>query len=128
MKTQNTKPRADSKLKNLPLGRQAEIAEMLRTRTLQTVREILKAEGLKTSSQSLSQFFAFYQRKQMALGTDINALSFEIRRLNQRLNRRDYETARLASQARAAIALLKRSHEITSVDIDATLKKIFRIK
>jgi predicted nucleic acid-binding Zn-ribbon protein len=122
MKT-NNKPRGDAKLKNLPLGRQAEIAEMLRTRTLDAVREILKAEGLQTSAQALSEFLSWYQRRQAALGTQMADLSQEI----HKLNRRDYETERLANQSRAAAAIIK-DDDISDAALREQLRRLFKIK
>lgn len=58
------KPRSDSILKTLPPERQADIAEYLAQHSLAETAAWLKADGLKTSRSSLSEFGSWYQLRQ----------------------------------------------------------------
>lgn len=55
------KPRSDSRLKVLPEDRQAAIAEMLRSKSLDEVRRELRADGIETSMAALSEFWSWWQ-------------------------------------------------------------------
>ena len=58
------KPRADARLKTLPVGRQSAIAEYLVAHTLAETVAWLRADGLATSPASLSEFLAWYSARQ----------------------------------------------------------------
>lgn len=55
------KPRSDSALKTLPEERQAEIGQLLASRSLADVRGILAEQGITTSEAALSEFWSWYQ-------------------------------------------------------------------
>lgn len=121
------KPRADSKLKNLPVAQQAEIAELLRTRRMDDARQELAGRGIVTSNAALSEFLSWWQVQQSSLGAAIVDLTCQLRELQRRLDRRDYTLERQASQARAAMALLKRS-SVSEHGINGALREVFGIK
>lgn len=61
-----SKPRSDSILKTLPAERQAAIAEYMAAKSLIETRDWLKADGIKTSVTSLSEFGSwYYLRRQL---------------------------------------------------------------
>lgn len=58
------KSRSDSALKTLPEARQTDIAEYLAAHSLAETVAWLKADGLKTSAASLSEFLSWYSLRQ----------------------------------------------------------------
>ncbi len=58
------KPRSDAKLKTLPEERQAVIAALLATKSLEEVRAELFKDGLRTSVGALSEFFTWYRLRE----------------------------------------------------------------
>lgn len=55
------KPRSDSALKTLPEEKQAEIGQLLASRSLTDVRSVLLEQGITTSEAALSEFWSWWQ-------------------------------------------------------------------
>jgi len=70
------KPRSDSRLKTLPEGEQAALAEYLTSHGLADTREWLAARGVKTSVAALSDFNGWYslRRRLERRGTVVETL------------------------------------------------------
>ncbi len=58
------KPRSDARLKNLPDGDQAHIAEFARTHSLAQTVQWLAGRDIKTSLSAVSQFLRWHRLKQ----------------------------------------------------------------
>jgi hypothetical protein len=62
--TATRKPRPESVLKNLPINKQAQIAERLRKTSLRAAVIQLRREGIQTSRQALGRFLAWWNERQ----------------------------------------------------------------
>lgn len=58
------KPRADSKLKNLPEERQGQIASQCATKSLEEVAGELAQDGLSISPQALGRWYSWWQMRE----------------------------------------------------------------
>jgi hypothetical protein len=112
------KTRADAKLKTLPKQRQAEIAELLGTRTLEKARAALSKQGLDVSLDTLSRFYSWWQSQQP---------SSNVQRWTEILERMDSGAMEREVQIRAAVAILQDSGLPTD-KVVSCLRRIFGIK
>jgi hypothetical protein len=96
------KPRPDARLKNLPLDKQAQIAEMLRATPLRAAVAQLRSQGVETSRQALGRFFAWWnerQREESLLKVAAEAVA-KLRKENPEIT-----TGELADRAKQAFLL-----------------------
>lgn len=105
MKPRGRKPRADSRLKTLPEKRQAEIAELCRDKALAEVVELLRSQGLKTSSGALSTWLAWrHLRERLERNqTVVETLLADLKRHNPALTDQELEAA--GNQLFSALAI-----------------------
>lgn len=120
------KPRADSKLKTLPIGKQAEIVVLVGNRTLTDGVKLLREQGINVSIDTLSRFLSWWPVQQASLGSQVAELVFELREVKVRLDRQSAAIERQSQQGRATLALLK-NELLSDADLRDNLRRVFGI-